>query len=125
MTKKQPALEAVGGGLKCDNPECDWIDMSIPVKDYKKWINAPCPKCGSNLLTEQDYKLSRMIHGLVKIVNFVYFFIPKKWLEKKLKKKYGKDFNMEDRAKMNISFDGSGQPIMGPIVKVEKENDNR
>lgn len=42
-------------GLKCDNPDCDYVDMEIPFEDYPNWINAPCPKCGSNLLTQQDY----------------------------------------------------------------------
>ena len=42
------------GGLVCDNDSCDWEDMSIKVDDYPKWLNAPCPKCGENVLTEED-----------------------------------------------------------------------
>ena len=49
-------VEIVGGGLKCDNPNCEWHDDSIKVEDYKDWVNVPCPSsCGSNLLTEDDY----------------------------------------------------------------------
>ena len=40
------------GGIKCDNPSCDFRDESIPVEDYKNWLNKPCPICGSNLLTK-------------------------------------------------------------------------
>lgn len=42
-------------GLKCDNPNCDWSDMSVPFSDYESSINKPCPKCGENLLTQEDY----------------------------------------------------------------------
>lgn len=38
-------------GLKCDNKECDYQDDTIRYEEYKKYINAPCPKCGHNLLT--------------------------------------------------------------------------
>lgn len=48
-------LENSQGGLKCDSPTCDWQDMSISIEDYPKWLNAPCPKCGENVLTENDY----------------------------------------------------------------------
>lgn len=42
-------------GLKCDNPDCDYEDMSIPFSDYEKSIGKSCPKCGENLLTQKDY----------------------------------------------------------------------
>lgn len=43
-------------GLKCDNPECDYQDKTIPVENFIAWVNRPCPKCGSNLLTQADYE---------------------------------------------------------------------
>lgn len=118
------ALTFTGGGLKCDNPDCDWIDMSIESKDYRKWLNAPCPKCGSNLLTDADYKAFKAIRVMTKMINFVYFFIPKKWLKKKLEKKYGEEYNPEDKVHMTVSFDGSGKPYFGPVVPIEKDNNN-
>lgn len=42
-------------GLKCDNTECDYRDEEIDSVDYHKHIDAPCPKCGDNLLTQADY----------------------------------------------------------------------
>ncbi|UCD07275.1 MAG: hypothetical protein JSW41_05645, partial [Candidatus Aenigmatarchaeota archaeon] len=42
------------GGLMCDNPDCDWEDETVKVADYPKWLNASCPKCGENVLTEED-----------------------------------------------------------------------
>lgn len=47
------ALELSIKGIKCDNPNCDYINKDVEFKDYKKWINKPCPKCGANLLTQK------------------------------------------------------------------------
>lgn len=57
-----------GGGLKCDNPNCDFVDMSIAIEDYDKWLNKPCPKCGANLLTQEDYDAIKMMLVLAKLV---------------------------------------------------------
>lgn len=43
-------------GLKCDNPDCDYVDTETPFEDYVNWVNKKCPKCGAILLTEEDYK---------------------------------------------------------------------
>lgn len=43
-------------GLKCDGPNCDWNDMSIPFDDYANHVNAPCPECGENILKEEEYQ---------------------------------------------------------------------
>lgn len=42
-------------GIKCDNPACDYQDMTVKYEEYPKWVNKPCPICGHNLLTEADY----------------------------------------------------------------------
>ncbi len=46
-------------GMKCDH--CTWKDMSVQVKDYSNYLNKPCPVCGSNLLTEEDWILTRVL----------------------------------------------------------------
>lgn len=43
-------------GLKCEKTTCDFEDERIQVKDFPKWINKPCPKCGTVLLTETEFK---------------------------------------------------------------------
>lgn len=43
------ASNVIVKGIKCDNPECDFKDMSVNFEDYKNWVNRPCPKCGTNL----------------------------------------------------------------------------
>lgn len=44
-------------GLKCDNPDCDYVNHDIPFEQYKQYVNFPCPKCGQPLLTQQAYKM--------------------------------------------------------------------
>jgi hypothetical protein len=56
-------------GLKCDNPNCDWVDMSILYKEYKDKIGMKCPKCGEVVLTEADYKTTRLLVGLSKFIS--------------------------------------------------------
>lgn len=51
-------------GIKCDNPECNYKDMSVKYEDYPKWIDKPCPCCGSNLLTKHDYNVTKTLMKL-------------------------------------------------------------
>ena len=42
-------------GVKCDNPKCDWKDMTVPYDDYPSYIGKPCPACGWDLMSKQEY----------------------------------------------------------------------
>ncbi|MBB6622049.1 hypothetical protein H7E67_01270 [Clostridium gasigenes] len=66
------ALEMNMGGIKCDNPNCDFNDMNVNAEDYKEWLNKPCPKCGENLLTEEDYRNTKFLLEMVKVANRIY-----------------------------------------------------
>lgn len=66
-----PRIQVNLGGLQCDNPLCDWIDPTIQVEQYKDWLNAPCPKCDENVLTEEDLKNTLMMRSIVAMVNAV------------------------------------------------------
>ena len=57
------------GGLICDNTKCDWKDETIGIVEYKDWLNKPCPKCGDNLLTEEDYKNVETVLKAVELIN--------------------------------------------------------
>ena len=59
------------GGIKCDNPDCDFKDMTVEFKDYSAWLNKPCPKCGANLLTQADLETSKALIKIVNIVNML------------------------------------------------------
>lgn len=62
-------LELKESGLKCDNTECDWRDDSVVFDNYKEWINKPCPKCGENVLTEEDYELAEVLRKTAEFIN--------------------------------------------------------
>ncbi|MDP4087622.1 MAG: hypothetical protein Q8934_23955 [Bacillota bacterium] len=56
-------------GIKCDS--CDFNDMSVKVEEYSEWVNKPCPKCGANLLTEDDYNNVKMLMEIAKLANSI------------------------------------------------------
>ena len=56
----------------CDNPECDFVVPNVsknPDVDCKRYLNVACPKCGQNLLTEQDYLQWLALHKYVRFIN--------------------------------------------------------
>ena len=43
--------------IVCYNPACGYEkEYNLNETDTKTFVGAPCPKCGENLLTEDDYK---------------------------------------------------------------------
>ena len=97
------ALEINVSGIKCDNPNCDFEDMSVKVEDYDKWLNKPCPKCGENLLTDNDYRNIKFLLGMAELANKIY---PK--IEDK-----------ENIAKATINMNGTGN------MNITIDNDNK
>ena len=66
MMEKNIDMRVVG--IKCDEPNCDFINRDVQVTEYEDWIDAPCPKCGASLLTQADYDA---IMKMKKIVDFI------------------------------------------------------
>ncbi len=56
-------------GIKCDNPTCDYKDENVSLHEYELWLNKPCPCCGENLLTEEDYNTVKLMAAMVQIAN--------------------------------------------------------
>lgn len=57
--------------IVCDNPKCGY---NIPYNkdsdtDLKKYINTPCPECGQNLLTEEDYLRDKKVMQTINFIN--------------------------------------------------------
>lgn len=40
-------------GIKCDS--CSYKDDNVEFEDYLEWLNKPCPICGENPLTADDF----------------------------------------------------------------------
>lgn len=59
---QQPTITS--HGIKCDAVECDFTKELAVFEEYSAYVNAPCPKCGANLLTEADYEAIETFHLL-------------------------------------------------------------
>lgn len=88
------------GGIKCDNPDCDYRDETVKVEDYSNWLDRPCPKCGNNLLTKEDYKSFKKLLSLIKVINKIGRLLPKKTIKK---------LEEEPKELVHIGWNGSGK----------------
>lgn len=61
------ALELNILGIKCDT--CDYKNDDIKVEKYDEWLGKPCPKCGSNLLTQEDLDNTKLLIETAKFLN--------------------------------------------------------
>lgn len=87
----------------CDNIKCDYKIKNTsgdPNEDISGYLNMPCPKCGENLLTEQDYlrsmKVMRIINWINKWFSWVMFLVPKKT------KVYNATIDFHDKIKIDV-----------------------
>ena len=64
----RPALDLHFAGIRCDNPDCDFVDRTAKAGD-ESWIDRPCPKCGWNLLTREDHELAKKLQADIKALN--------------------------------------------------------
>lgn len=49
--------------LKCDNPHCIYEENIDSIDE--SMIGKPCPNCGQNLLTEEDYKYGKILEKTI------------------------------------------------------------
>jgi hypothetical protein len=71
--------------IQCDNLECNYTipnPTGDPATETKQYINMPCPDCGENLLTQEDYdqaaRVLKIINWLNKWFGWLAFFTRKK-----------------------------------------------
>ena len=60
-------IEIVKPALKCDADGCGHEETIDEIK--ASHIGTPCPKCGANLLTEEDYKNSLRLLAIARCIN--------------------------------------------------------
>ena len=53
--------------LKCDQNECSHVETHEKLTD--EMVNKACPSCGSNLLTQDDWKQYSAIRNLMSLVD--------------------------------------------------------
>lgn len=54
-------------GIQCDH--CDWVDETVSFEELHEWLGRPCPVCGKNLLTEEDYNNAVILNNVVNYIN--------------------------------------------------------
>ena len=42
-------------GIKCDTDGCGYHNPDVKFEQYPEYVNKPCPQCGANLLTQENY----------------------------------------------------------------------
>jgi hypothetical protein len=71
-------------GIKCDAEGCDYYDRTATPDRYVYYLNKPCPKCGANLLTKEDYiGALRIMEGARRLNKIANRLLPE-WLLKLL-----------------------------------------
>lgn len=65
----EDAIEFGIGGIKCDNTECDYEDMTVKFDQFDEYLNKPCPCCGANLLTQEDLDTSLAMKQQFEMLN--------------------------------------------------------
>lgn len=51
--------------IVCDNPACSF-HQEIEYDEIESWVDKPCPECGINLLTREDYDGTKAAQKLIK-----------------------------------------------------------
>jgi hypothetical protein len=97
------AIQCKIKGLKCDAEGCGYEDHDTRYEDYEKYVNAPCPKCGANLLTEADLAATKAIIAGADWLNQMVGDVPEG----------GKQINVR------MDMDGSGIPRPRIMDKAE------
>ncbi len=68
-TKMTQNIEFKESGIQCDNPECNYTNSEVTYEIQHEWIDKPCPKCGHNLLTQEDHDRFMMVMEGIKYIN--------------------------------------------------------
>ncbi|MCX5884341.1 MAG: hypothetical protein NT096_00250 [Proteobacteria bacterium] len=84
-------------GIKCDAEGCTFRDDTVKMKDYKSWLNKPCPLCGANLLTQADYDTVIALKSFTDLCNTPVI--------KQILKVIGND----KKTKFKVKLNGTGQ----------------
>jgi len=95
----KPIFKAKAYGVKCD--KCWWRDRDVNEKEYKDYVDKPCPNCGENLMTHEDYILAKIIMIISKLLGWIRIpstTPPKKFI---MKKQFGRWRTIEENQETN------------------------
>ena len=61
--------------LRCDDLDCGY---EIETEFGRHLVGTPCPNCGTNMLTRQEYRLARRVRMMFTVVEW--FWLALCWL---------------------------------------------
>lgn len=96
-------IDLIISGIRCDS--CAWMNLSVPYEQYPEYVNRPCPCCGENLLTEEDYATTQTIVAYANSANELYKDVP----------------DTEERSVKRIHMSGTGEVSFEDIQQKEIE----
>lgn len=88
------AVQPIIKGLKCDASGCDYRDDTVEFGDYDRYLDASCPLCGANLLTEKDLATTKAIYATAEWLNAL----------------IGPVKDATEMTTLSVNMDGSGLP---------------
>jgi len=73
------------GNIKCDAKNCDWNKKGFGLENLYLWQDVPCPKCGANVLTKEDWYATKVLNVIMgfPLMRFANWFGSKLGLKKK------------------------------------------
>lgn len=90
--------------IVCDNKACDYKVQNPtgdPNEESVMYLNKPCPKCGDNLFTEEDYmnkkKVLKRVNRINKWLSWITIFSPKRGKEKVVSVKCHNGIHVTDK----------------------------
>jgi hypothetical protein len=69
MSEEQNVAMVGMGSIQCDNDSCDYYAEEVSFEEYGDWVNKPCPKCGENLLTPEDFLAAQGLMQAMELMN--------------------------------------------------------
>ena len=87
--------------IVCDNNDCNYEIIFDKKLNLIEYIEEPCPCCGDNLLTIEDYLTSLKLQKAVNFVNKWFSWLT--WFSEKVKKKDKTRVNVHVYKGINIS----------------------
>lgn len=70
MVNERQAVKIVGIRIKCDAAPCDYQETITEI--VASDVGKPCPQCGNNLLTDEDYIAAKGYLAAMQAMNDVF-----------------------------------------------------
>jgi hypothetical protein len=102
------AIKITTRGIQCDH--CAWQEPEAKI--VKAWVNCPCPVCGANLCTHEDWRALRQMIWLARVANVILFPFTFTW--------WVLNGGITRIVHIRVRMNGTGKPSLGPVEEVDE-----